>query len=283
VRETLTPVPAGPAPGDDFLSGTSGQVSGLRLTIYAVAGDALSDLLGSAGAERIRLRRAAAAAPRRRVLALAIERTDVPNLLGAAHAELLRSRHDVDFHAIEAGPRGKFENLNELLSQAPAAGHDWLLVIDDDVVLPPRFLDSFLLLAERFELTLAQPAHRRRSHAAWEVTRRRPLSLVRETAFTEIGPVFAFAAEAFPVLLPFPPLRVGWGLDLHWSAVARAHGWRQGVVDATPVGHGLRPIAASYDRGGAIEEARAFLVGKPYTPAAEAQYTLATHRPWSRL
>ena len=69
--------------------------------------------------------------------------------------------------------RGKFENLNLLLAAHPADGHDWLLVIDDDVELPRGFLDRFLFLCERFSLALAQPAHRLHSHAAWPVTRRR--------------------------------------------------------------------------------------------------------------
>ena len=87
-----------------------------------------------------------------------------------------------------AGAGGKFENLNRLLAENSPKGHDWLLVLDDDVELPHGFLDRFLFLCERFSLTLAQPAHRLHSHAAWQVTRRRPGSVVRETAFVEIGP-----------------------------------------------------------------------------------------------
>ncbi len=153
-------------------------------------------------------------------------------------------------------------------------------MIDDDVSLPAGFLDAFIFLAERSDLRLAQPAHRNRSHAAWALTRRRPLSVARETAFVEIGPVFAFHRDTFDVLLPFPPLRAGWGLDHHWSAVAREHGWRLGVVDGTPVGHRLRTIAASYDISGAIEEAREFLRERPYVRAAEIQRPLAVHRSW---
>jgi hypothetical protein len=101
---------------------------------------------------------------------------------------------------------------------------------------------------------------------------------VRETAFVEIGPVTAFHSATFDTLLPFPPLRVGWGLDAHWSAVAGERGWKLGIVDATPVRHGLRTIAAAYDRQDAIEEGREFLAGRPYTPAHEARRTIATHR-----
>jgi hypothetical protein len=157
---------------------------------------------------------------------------------------------------------------------------DWLVVLDDDVGLPHGFLDAFIFLAERFDLAIAQPAHRRYSHAAWDVTRRRRRSVVRETAFVEIGPVVAFHARTFSTLLPFPPLRTGWGLDAHWSALAAERGWRIGVVDATAVEHVLRPVAASYDATDAIEEARAFLDGRPYIRSGEAGRTLVTHRHW---
>ena len=102
--------------------------------------------------------------------------------------------------------------------------------------------------------------------------------MVRETRFVEIGPVVAFHHVTFEALLPFPPLRFGWGLDQHWSALALQYGWRIGVVDATPIRHGLRRIAASYGHDEAIAEARRFLDGRPYTAAADAQRT-AGHAP----
>ncbi len=262
----------------DFLSGSSGQVTGIRRTSSAVILDALYDAARFELARRVKLRDAAGAWPRRRVLVLGIERDDETNLLSDALAELRRSRHELRFATALAGDRGKFENLNLLLEQHPVAANDWLLVIDDDVALPAGFLDLFVFLAERFELRLAQPAHRHRSHAAWQVTRRRAWSLVRETAFVEIGPVCAFHASTVEALLPFPPLRAGWGLDAHWSAVAREREWRIGVVDATPIAHLSRPIAASYDRAAAAEEARGFLERRPYTRASEAQRTIAMHR-----
>ena len=266
---------------DDFGSGSAGMVVGIRATSRAVLGDALADGIALATGRHRRLRQDARSSPPRSVLALGIERPDEPNLLESTRRELLSSRHQVRFAGAVAGDRGKFENLNSLLAENPPAESDWLLVIDDDVVLPRGFLDTFIFLAERFELRLAQPAHRLRSHAAWQVTRRRPTAVVRETAFVEIGPVVAFHRVTFGDLLPFPELRAGWGLDLHWSAVAREHGWKLGVVDATPIRHGLRPIAGSYDRSDAVAEAQRFLSDRPYTPAAEAQRTLVTHRTWT--
>ena len=266
---------------DDFLSGTSGEVWGVRATTRALLADARDDALALARGLPVRLRRAAAHVPARRVLALAVERDDAPNVLPRARRELERSRHEVTFAATSAADRGKWENVDRLLREHPAAGHDWLLVVDDDVVLPHGFLDVFVFLAERFELRIAQPAHRARSHASWRVTRRRPGSVVRQTAFVESGPVVGFHALTFESLLPFPPLRAGWGIDAHWSAVARDRGWRLGVVDALGVRHGMRRIAASYDREEAIAEGRHFLASRPYVPASEAQRTLAVHRRWT--
>ncbi len=267
-------------PRVDFLSGTGGQVHGIRATARAVIADAVCDAAAAACLTPWRLARAARSGPRRRVLALGIERTDVPNVLPAAHAELARSRHEVEFAAMPAGQRGKFENLDQLLREHPATGHDWLLLVDDDVVLPRGFLDVFLFLAERFDFALAQPAHRWRSHAAWAVTRRRPGMIARETRFVEVGPVSALRAVTFDELLPFPPLRYGWGLDAHWSATAAARGWRLGVIDATPVRHGLRRIASSYSWDAAVAEGRDFLAERSYTPAAEAQQTVSSHFSW---
>jgi hypothetical protein len=105
---------------------------------------------------------------------------------------------------------------------------------------------------------------------------------VRETAFVEIGPCTAFHRSTFGALLPFPDLRMGWGLDSHWSALARQHGWRMGVIDALPLAHLERPAGEAYSRVAAIEEARAFLASRPYVTRAAANRTLATHRSWRR-
>jgi GT2 family glycosyltransferase len=264
----------------DFLSGESGTVGGLDALRRSVR-DALRDATDVTSGRRLRLERAARAdPPRRRVLVLGVVRSQHRDIAARVRAELERSRHAVEIHTCEPAGRGKFENLNTLLRMHPADGVDWLLTIDDDVELPRGFLDRLLFLCERFRLQLAQPAHRLNSHAAWRETRRRAHSVVRETPFVEIGPVTAFAADTFAALLPFPPLRMGWGLDMHWAALARSHGWRCGVIDAVPVRHRLAPAADSYSRDQAIAEAREFLAERPYLTAAEAQRTLRSHRSW---
>jgi GT2 family glycosyltransferase len=265
---------------DDFLSGSSGTVGGLD-TLRRVVEDEAVNAWELASGRRLRLMLAARQhPPPRRVLVLGVERPEHRGLAEAIRAELLSSRHDVELLTCPAEGRGKFENLNLLLGTHSADARDWLLVVDDDVELPRGFLDRFLFLCERFSLQLAQPAHRLSSHAAWPQTRRRARGVVREMSFVEIGPVTAFARATFSALLPFPELRMGWGLDVHWAALAREHGWRCGVIDAVSIRHRAAPAANAYSREAAIAEARAFLAGRPHLSAREAERTLTTHRRW---
>lgn len=283
---------AAPPDPQEFLSGETGHVAGVRRTLTRTIGDALLDLRGRAAARS--LDRLAADAPSRGVLVASVYRPDSA-LICPTMSELQRSRHalrialgstEAPIAELEANTvkrdlaGGKFPNLNELIQGAPS--FDWLLVVDDDVVLPAHFLDRFLAVAEHFDLALAQPAQTLRSHAAWRVTRRHAGSLLRETRFVEIGPVTAFRHDAAEALTPFPELNYGWGLDLHWSAVAAEHGWRLGVVDALPVRHERSPVATSYRHADAIAEAQRFLTGRPFVRAAQAQETLVTHRAVSR-
>ena len=87
----------------------------------------------------------------------------------------------------------------------------------------------------------------------------------------------AIHADAFATLLPLPDLRMGWGLDAHWSAAAAAAGLPLGIVDVTPVRH-LRPVAASYPHAAAVAEAERFLAGRPYVSRAQAAEVLAAWR-----
>jgi hypothetical protein len=265
-----------PPQPEEFLSGETGHVAGIRRTAIRTIGDALLDLRGRR-AER-ELNGLAKTSPRRRVLGLSLFRPESAHI-DAAVQELQATRHEV---RLELGSTatltgGKFQNLNVLLEKAEPQ-FDWLLVFDDDVELPQRFLDRFIAVAEHFDLAIAQPAQTLMSHAAWRVTRRRGNSLVRETRFVEIGPVTLFRKDAAQALTPFPDLKYGWGLDLHWAALAQERGWHLGVVDALPVKHESAPVGASYRHDDAIAEAQAFLTGKPFVRAAQAQETLVTHR-----
>jgi hypothetical protein len=274
-----------------FLSGDAGDVTAPWRRVKRVIGEAVFGVADVVAGTRRRASRLAEAGPARRVLvigvyrpasllpdalgALGSRRHDATLALGATRAVAPELEEQTVAHYLAGG---KFQNLNRVLAAAGGSDHDWTIVVDDDVRLPPRFLDRFLAVCEAFGLDLAQPAQTLRSHSAWKVTRRRPASLVRETRFVEIGPVTAFRREPAAELLPFPELRYGWGLDLHWAAVAAERGWRLGVVDALPVRHESGLVAAGYPREDAVGEAARFLAGRAYLPSSAAGDVLALHR-----
>ena len=296
----------GPDPAT-FLSGDAGDVADPWRRAKRGLGELAFTALDTLAGTRREASRLARDAPRRDILVTGVYR---PGSQLPAQMDALRSEsHDVRFalgstaapdpglagHTVArdlAG--GKFENLNRVLaaasggSRGPAPGRatpapapatpDWLLVVDDDVGLPARFVDRFVAVCEAFGLDMAQPAQTLRSHSAWKVTRRRPASLVRETRFVEIGPVTAFSRRAAAELIPFAELRYGWGLDLHWAALAEQHGWRVGIVDALPVRHESATVGAAYSRADAEAEAARFLAERPYLPSSRANEVVAMHR-----
>ena len=276
-----------------FLSGDAGDVTHpVRRTKRRLGELAYGALDTLAGTRRGATRLARSGPAPLDVLVIGVYRPG--SLLAEALPALLSERHRVRIALGSAGPPdeplrehtvaegltgGKFQNLNRVLEGAGWAGApDWTIAIDDDVRLPRAFLDRFVGVCEAFELDLAQPAQTLRSHSAWKVTRRRPASLVRETRFVEIGPVTAFGRVAAAELLPFPRLRYGWGLDLHWAAVAAERAWRLGVVDALPVRHEFGVVAAAYLREDAVEEAARFLAERSYLPSEHAGEVVAVHR-----
>jgi hypothetical protein len=280
-----------------FLSGDAGDVTDPWRRAKRSAGEVAYTALDTVTGTRRRAARLAreVRAPLE-ILVIGVYRPD--SLIADALPPLHSDRHNVRIalgSAAAADPRlaehtvaeeltgGKFENLNRVLAaaqgtRAPEAPADWTLVVDDDVGLPGAFLDRFVAVCEVFGLDLAQPAQTLRSHSAWKVTRRRPASLIRETRFVEIGPVTAFSRRAAAELLPFPDLRYGWGLDLHWAALAGQRGWRLGVVDALPVRHESGLVAATYPREEAESEAARFLADRPYLPSVRTGEVLAVHR-----
>lgn len=196
---------------------------------------------------------------RGKVLVLGVDVPSRSKDLQAVFQALAKSRHEV---VCEAAPLlqglGKFQNINRALAHHDLSEFEWLVVTDDDIALPPRFLDTFLDLAEREQLKICMPAHCFNSHLGFLVTQRKWNSLVRVTRFVECGPLTAFHRDIFSACLPFPELRWAWGSDVLWSQIAWDKGMRIGVVDACPLRH-LRPVAGSYDGDEARLEAEAFL------------------------
>ncbi len=120
-------------------------------------------------------------------------------------------------HTTERIP--KFKLLNRLLRGVDLGRYRYLVVVDDDVELGDRFLDSFLALQQRHRLALAQPARTHDSFIDHFFVAQLHGVAARRTRFVEIGPVFSIAADAFSRLLPFDETApMGWGLDFVWPA-----------------------------------------------------------------
>jgi hypothetical protein len=275
----------------DLFSGDAGDVTHPWRRVKRAVGEVAFSVIDLALLTGPRVDRLARRQPGRRVLVTSVYRPG--SLLAAALPRMASDHHEVVLalgavegaegalaeHTVAEGlGGGKFENLNQVLDAGAGLDFDWILAIDDDLVLPPRFLDRFVALCERFAFDLAQPAQTLLSHSAWRVTRRHPASLARETRFVEIGPLTAFGGRAAAELLPFPELRFGWGLDLHWAALAEERGWRLGVVDATPVRHESATVGSAYPRADAEAEAADFLASRPHLPASRAGEVIAVHR-----
>jgi hypothetical protein len=269
--------------------------SGYRRRSARAAGrvlDALLDARQAATRFGPRLDRAGAGQPARRIAVYGVYGSERAPALAAAVGELRRCRHRMALAlgalgeadpalagetALERLEGGKLANLNRLASARPAAGAEWVLLLDDDVALGRGFLNRLVLLAERFGLDIAQPALSHTSHTAWPVTRRRPC-LLRRTRFVEMGPAVLMRSEVFAELSPFPEAGMGWGICLHWAAVAERRGWKLGIADAVPVRHDLRPPAADYDRAAAGAAALELLRDREHLDWRRAGSVLASYR-----
>jgi hypothetical protein len=240
-----------------------------------------------------RLDRLAVRTPIRRVLVVGVY--EAGSRAPEAVAELRRSRHDVRFaygsrdeepdpslrtETVATGLDGLLvDNRNRLLELAGDEPCDWTITIDSDVRLTRNWLDRFIAVCEAYDLVLAQPANTRRSYESYPLTRRSLTALLRETRFVEIGPVAAFRADAARELLPFPDdAGMGWGLDLHWSWLARERGWRMGIVDVAPIRHEDKGHGNTYAAQRAFEAQERFLAAHPHASRDEALRTLRPHR-----
>jgi len=266
-----------------------GGNSEVRLALRRLLDLLLDGSQAAAGTNR-RIDNLAAQTPATDVLVLGIYQSD--SLVREAVKALSETRHRVSFTlgSLDADPLpglesrtlatamkgNKFENINELITTGERPR--WTLLLDDDVLFPPRFLDRFLALCEHFDLRLAQPAMSCRSHASYRITRRQPASLVRQTRFVEGGQLTAIRREAAEELLPFPGDADMWGLDLHWAGVALDRGWPIGVVDATPVRHELRPTGQTYSTGDAARRGQEFVQRHRSLAPEEAERTVVVHR-----
>jgi hypothetical protein len=165
----------------------------------------------------------------------------------------------------------KFVQINRMLSNVSLENVSYLLVCDDDVILPSGFLDEYLACVQEFNFALAQPARTHSSHVDWPFVEQLDGLRGRQTRFVEIGPVISIRRDLFGHILPFDESTpMGWGFDFVWPSVVEAHGLEMGIIDATPVAHSLRRAAENYEHRLASQQQEAFLQGNVHLTRDEA-------------
>ncbi len=142
---------------------------------------------------------------------------------------------------------GKWQIANELLAGENHDAFDYVIVMDDDIVLPDDFLPLFLDLQHRFKFCVAQPARTTNSFADYPMVLRQSGTLARASLFVESGPVVSFSRQFLRAIYPFNTTSpMGWGYGNVWAKHAAMMDQSMGIVDAVPIDHSLRPPAANY-------------------------------------
>jgi glycosyltransferase involved in cell wall biosynthesis len=226
--------------------------------------------------------------PRPRVLLCGIYLCGQRNNAADEIATLGASRHcDVDQRWVALGgpappdladvtvtsvskPTPKFDVLNRLIAATRLADYDYLVLIDDDIVLPHGFLDAFIRWQRKLEFALAQPARTHDSYLDHPIVELQRGVIARQTQFVEIGPVVSMHCSVFDLLLPFDlTSSMGWGYENVWAYRLQERGLKMGIIDAVPVCHGLRKSATHYSWHTADAERTAYWAKHPHLPLDE--------------
>lgn len=162
-------------------------------------------------------------------------------------------------------PAPKYELLNGLLIEEDLERYDYVLTVDDDILMPRGFLDVFIPLQAKLDFAIAQPARTSGSYIDHPIVEQQRGVIARQTLFVEIGPVVSFHRSIYHMVFPFDTENpMGWGYENVWAYRLREAGLRMGIIDATPVDHKLRKPAAHYSWQEANAERTAYLAARPH-------------------
>jgi hypothetical protein len=186
-------------------------------------------------------------------------------------------------------PAMKFPLLNQLLADTNIKAFEFVLVCDDDVVLPENFLDRYLDSVTRYDFALAQPARTHDSfspHMIVDGFSGHPFVeqldglVARQTRFVEIGPIFSVHQSAFELIFPFDEASpMGWGYDFVWPQIIADAGLKMGIIDAVPIAHSLRKSGDYYQHDKARAEMKRFLTHRRHLSPEEAFFIIESYAP----
>ena len=164
----------------------------------------------------------------------------------------------------------KYEILNEMLASVDRDAFDYIVTMDDDIVLPEGFLDRFIAQQAQQNFVIAQPARTKNSYIDHPIVCQQDGVISRRTLFVEIGPVTSFHRTAFNIVFPFDlTSAMGWGYENVWAYQLNQRGLAMGIVDCTPVDHSLRKPVENYAWGDADREREEFLKTHDHLPLEE--------------
>lgn len=170
----------------------------------------------------------------------------------------------------------KFQIINDLMSTKKISSYDYIILCDDDVVLPVNFVDDFIAMQSSFDFAIAQPARTLNSYIDHPIVERHIGVHARQTRFVEIGPVVSFHRSAFELVFPFDLTSpMGWGYENVWAHGAIVRNLRMGIIDAVCVDHSLRKPVVNYTWEQADRERRDYLNRHEHLPLEEC-FTVVT-------
>lgn len=165
-----------------------------------------------------------------------------------------------DYTVATVAKTPKFKILNTLLSDIEIDDYDYLIITDDDIVMPDNFLDVYIDTVEKVDFSLSQPARSRFSELSHEITAVNKTLIARQTNFVEIGPVFAIRKELFENILPFDETSpMGWGYDFVWPYIVQQEDLKMGIIDNVYINHSIRKTAGFYSHKNSVDEMTDFL------------------------
>lgn len=168
----------------------------------------------------------------------------------------------------------KFIAINELINLHRIEEFDYIIVCDDDIIIPNNFLDAFISAQSSCDFSIAQPARTATSCGSKAITISQTGTYARQTRFVEIGPLFSVARKIYHEIFPFDENNtMGWGTDYHWPVLIEKNNLMMGIIDSTPVDHSIRGLASAYSSKKAIKEMSEYLQRNPHISADEAQVT----------
>ena len=118
-----------------------------------------------------------------------------------------------DYYAVRKG--SKFQNLHSAYAEWPTffAQYDYVMAMDDDVIIDADGLNSLFDLCETLDLWACQPAFSPRGRISWAVTQVKPTCKYRFTNFVEMTcPIFRQDKLA-DFMRVYDPVLVGYGMD----------------------------------------------------------------------